>query len=173
MKIHLALCNSDRWENNRAFYFQPLSLAGPLAQRATGCSTHAGTPATGDDVTVLAPVTRTVLAQPPVIKERVRTAHRIPVPVSACWEVGLFYPSPELGAWGGMAVASPQCPGASHTAMPCVSALPRACPQAGYLHFPQALPSKPRSGRSRQPSPWSHRHKCMRRCQHSLFWGER
>lgn len=38
MKIHLALCNSDRWENNRGFYSQPLAPAQPLSQQAGGCS---------------------------------------------------------------------------------------------------------------------------------------
>lgn len=86
---------------------------------------------------MVSPVTRTTLAQFPVIQECVRAAHHSPVPTLgySCWVVGMFYLAPELGVWGGMAAASPGASrrtGAAGTSSTreasCASALPLLVP---------------------------------------------
>lgn len=169
MKIHLALCNLDRWKNNRARYFQPWCWPGCSPG---GCSTQAGT--------MMSPVTRTTLAQLPIIQECVRAAHHSPVPTSgcSCWVIGMFYLAPELGTWSGMAAASPGASrrtGASGTSStreaPCTSALPLLVPWLS-IHIPLKPfpPSRDLEAYTVTPeslSPQSHCHECTRCCQHS------
>jgi len=151
MKIHLALCNSDRWENNGEFCLQPLWLAGrspgglraaPRGRGPRGSRRRGGCCAGSGD--------KDRSGKAPHMKEYVRATDPIAVPRSVCPEAGVAQKTGRRGEGLSRHGESQAVCWSTHTTslLRPALALPRAVVQSSSSHLllsrAPSLPSRPK-----------------------------